>query len=187
MNWIERLLRKIDDLQRQHDVFGFPVGVVKKFGDDKGGKHAALLAYYGFVSLFPLLLVLATVMAYVLEGDQALQQRVIDTAVAQFPVLGPQLQGTIGAIQGSGVGLAVGVIGTLWGGLGITQTAQDAMMRCGTCRGAIDPVSCFGWRAAGAPWWSPPRRCSAPRRSPVLAQPGRGSRGRCCRWQGRCC
>lgn len=125
--WIERLLRTIDRVQQQHSVLGFPVGVVKKFGDDQGGKHAALLAYYGFVSVFPLLLVFATVMAYVLESNQALQQRVVETAVAQFPVLGPELRGSIGAVQGSGIGLLVGLAGTLWGGLGITQTAQDAM------------------------------------------------------------
>jgi YihY family inner membrane protein len=125
--WIERFLRTIDRVQRQHSVLGFPVGVVRKFGEDQGGKHAALLAYYGFVSLFPLLLVLTTITAYVLESNQALQQRVIDTLVAQFPVVGPQLRGSIGAIQGSGIGLVVGVVGTLWGGLGIAQTAQDAM------------------------------------------------------------
>ncbi len=54
---------------------GVPVGVVKKFGEDQGGKHAALLAYYGFVSLFPLLLVSATVMAYALESDQESSSR----------------------------------------------------------------------------------------------------------------
>jgi YihY family inner membrane protein len=127
VTWIERLLRTVDRFQQRHSVLGFPVGVVKKFGDDQGGKHAALLAYYGFVSLFPLLLIFATVMAYALASNQALQQRVIDTAVAQFPVFGRQLEGSIGAVQGSGIGLVVGLAGTLWGGLGITQTAQDAM------------------------------------------------------------
>jgi uncharacterized BrkB/YihY/UPF0761 family membrane protein len=47
--------------------------------------------------------------------------------MAQFPVLGPQLQGSIRVIQGSGIGLVVGILGTLWGGLGVTQSAQDAM------------------------------------------------------------
>jgi YihY family inner membrane protein len=74
-----------------------------------------------------LLLVLATTTAYVLENDPDLQQRVIDAAVAQFPVVGQQLRGSIGTIRGSGLGLLIGVLGTLWGGLGITQTAQDAM------------------------------------------------------------
>ena len=124
---IERLLRAVDRLQQRHSVLGFPVGVVRKFGDDQAGKHAALLGYYAFVSLFPLLLVFVTVLGYVLGGDVALQQRVIDAATAQFPVLGPQLAGTIGAIEGSGLGLLIGLAGTLWGGLGITQTAQDAL------------------------------------------------------------
>ena len=124
---IEQLLRAVDLFQQRHSVFGFPVGVVKKFGDDQGGKHAALLAYYGFVSQFPLLLVLVTVLGFVLSSNPGLQQRVIDTAVALFPVVGPQLRDSINAIQGSGIGLAVGVLGTLWGGLGIAQTAQDAM------------------------------------------------------------
>jgi YihY family inner membrane protein len=47
--------------------------------------------------------------------------------IAHFPGFGPQLQASIKTIQGSGIGLVVGVAGTLWGGLGITQSAQDAM------------------------------------------------------------
>jgi YihY family inner membrane protein len=124
---IERLLRAIDQFQQRHVVLAFPVGVVKKFGDDEGGKHAALLAYYGFLSLFPLLLVFVTLLGYALANDEALQQRVIDTLVSQFPVAGSQIRDSIRTIQGSGVGLVVGIVGTLWGGLGITNSAQDAM------------------------------------------------------------
>jgi YihY family inner membrane protein len=124
---IERLLRPIDLLQQRHSVLAFPIGVVKKFGDDEAGKHAALLAYYGFFSVFPLMLVFVTLLGYALANNQALQDRVIDTLVQQFPVLGTQIQDSIKTIQGSGLGLAVGILGTLWGGLGITQSAQDAM------------------------------------------------------------
>ena len=127
MAWIERLLRVLDRFQQRHTVLGFPFGVAKKFGDDQAGKHAALLAYYGFLSLFPLLLVFVTVLGYVLANDPELEQQVIDTLVAQFPVMGSQITDSITAIQGSGIGLVVGILGTLWGGLGITQSAQDAM------------------------------------------------------------
>ena len=58
--WIERILRTLDRFQQGHTVLGFPVAVAKKYGDDQAGKHAALLAYYGFLSLFPLLLVFVT-------------------------------------------------------------------------------------------------------------------------------
>jgi YihY family inner membrane protein len=124
---IERVLRAIDRFQQGHSVLGFPVGVAKKFGDDQAGKHAALLAYYGFFSLFPLLLVFVTVLGYALANNPGLQQQLIDTVIARFPGFGPQLQGSIRTIQGSGIGLVIGVLGTLWGGLGIAQSAQDAM------------------------------------------------------------
>jgi YihY family inner membrane protein len=124
---IERLLRAADRFQQRHGVLGFPIGVAKKFGDDEAGKHAALLAYYGFMSLFPLLLVFVTLLGYTLANNQDLRQRVIDALTAQFPVVGKQITDSVTAIQGSGVGLLVGIVGTLWGGLGITQSAQDAM------------------------------------------------------------
>jgi YihY family inner membrane protein len=124
---VERLLRAADRFQQAHPFIALPVAVVKKFGDDQAGKHAALLAYYGFLSLFPLLLVFVTLLAYALSNNPRLQEQLIDAAVAQFPVLGTQIEGSIKAIEGSGLGLVVGVLGTLWGGLGITQSAQDAM------------------------------------------------------------
>jgi YihY family inner membrane protein len=124
---VERLLRAADRFQQRHNVLAVPVAVVKKFGDDQAGRHAALLAYYSFLCLFPLLLVFATLLAYALGHSPQLQDRVVDAAVAQFPVLGTQIEGSIRAIEGSGAGLVVGVLGTLWGGLGITQSAQDAM------------------------------------------------------------
>ena len=127
MKRIERVLRAIDRFQQRHSLLGFPIGVAKKFGDDQAGQHATLLAYYGFVSVFPLLLVFVTLLGYALANNPALQQRIIDTAIAQFPVAGPQIRGSIKTIQGSGIALAVGIVGTLWGGLGITQSAQDAM------------------------------------------------------------
>jgi YihY family inner membrane protein len=124
---VERLLRAADRFQQAHTVLALPIAVVKKFGDDQAGKHAALLSYYGFLSLFPLLLVFATVLAYLLSNNPRLQDQLVDAAVAQFPVLGTQIAGSIKTIEGSGLGLLVGVLGTLWGGLGITQSAQDAM------------------------------------------------------------
>src|ERR671931_701458 len=105
MRWIERALRALDGFQQRHGVLGFPIGVIKKFGDDQAGRHAALLSYYGFLSLFPLLLVFVTVLGYALANDPELQQRVIDTVIAAFPVLGSQIAGSIATIQGNGVGL----------------------------------------------------------------------------------
>ena len=164
MKSIERVLRALDRFQQRHGVLGFPVGVVKKFGDDQAGKHAALLAYYGFLSLFPLLLVFVTLLGYALANNQELQRQVIETVVAQFPVLGSQLQDSLQTIQGSGVGLLVGILGTLWGGLGITQSAQDAMNAVWNIPRRGAPTSGCGWSAASPCWccWWP--ACSRPPR-----------------------
>jgi YihY family inner membrane protein len=143
---IERLLRAIDRFQQRHSVLGFPFGVVKKYGDDRGGRHAALLAHYGLLCLFPLLLVFVTVVGYALANDPQLQEDVIETLARQFPVLGTQIEGSIRSIQGSGLALVVGVLGTLWGGLGITQSFQDAMNDIWNVPRRVRPN--FWWRLA---------------------------------------
>jgi YihY family inner membrane protein len=122
-----RLLDRMDRYQQHNGALAVPFAVVRKFGDDQAGNLAALLAYYGFFSLFPLLLVLVTVLGFVLAGRPDLQSRILHSALAQFPVIGDQIGRDIGSIQGSGLALAIGIIGTLWAGLGITQQAQNAM------------------------------------------------------------
>ena len=79
------------------------VAVVRKYGEDSGGSLAALIAYRAFFSLFPLLLLLTTVLGYVLAGDPGLREEVVDSSLAQFPVIGEQLQGR--SLEGSGVAL----------------------------------------------------------------------------------
>ena len=122
MSFVERL----DHLQRTHPRAGVPIAVIYKFVDDQGSYLAALIAYYGFVSLVPLLLLSSTVLGFVLHGDPHLQQEVLDSAVGQFPVVGTQLAYNHG-ISGSGAGLVIGIVGTLYGGLGAAQAAQNAM------------------------------------------------------------
>lgn len=117
---------RIDAFQRRHPAAGYPIGVLYKYFDDGGGYLAALIAYYAFVSLFPLLLLLSTVLGFVLSGNVELQQRVLDSALSQFPVVGDQL-GEPKAIGGGAVGLVVGILGSLYGGLGVAQAFQYAM------------------------------------------------------------
>lgn len=117
---------RLDALQRRRPVLGFPLAVVYKYADDQGGYLAALFAYYAFVALFPLLLLLATVLAIVLQGHPALQQQVLDSALSQFPVIGPQL-GEPGRLGGGTAGLVIGGLGALYGALGAAQAAQNAM------------------------------------------------------------
>jgi len=96
-----------------------PVAVVKKFGDDRASSLAALMAYYAFLSLFPLLLVFVSVLGFVLEGDPSLQADIVDSALARIPVIGAQLDDQVAPLTGSTIGLAIGLVGALWAGLGV--------------------------------------------------------------------
>ena len=124
---VGRVLGRLDRYQRAHPWLGFPFAVFKKFGDDQAGNLAALIAYYGFFSLFPLLLVLFTVLGFVLSGDTALQQKVLHSTLAQFPVIGDQIHDNVTGLKGSGIGLAIGLAGLVWAGMGAMQAAQNAM------------------------------------------------------------
>ncbi|MDT4937293.1 MAG: hypothetical protein QOG80_964 [Pseudonocardiales bacterium] len=120
------IVERLDAFQRRHPRLGVPIAVVYKFNEDHGSYLAALITYYGFLSLFPLLLLSTTILNFVLAGDPALQQRILDGALGQFPIVGDQLANSH-HITGSGIGLAVGILGTLYGGLGVAQAAQYAM------------------------------------------------------------
>src|SRR5437588_1065395 len=105
----------LDDYQRRHRWLAVPIAVVYKFSDDQGGYLAALITYYGFLSLFPLLLLAVTVLGFVLQGNTSVQHDVIGSALSQFPVVGKQIQTNLHSYRGSGVGLAIGIIGSLYG------------------------------------------------------------------------
>jgi len=109
---------RLDHFQRRHTWLGFPLGVIYKFVDDQGGYLAALITYYGFVSLFPLLLLLVSLLGFTLEDNPALQQALIGSALQQFPIIGPQLQQIVSSIHGSRLGVTLGGLGTLYGRLG---------------------------------------------------------------------
>ena len=127
---IKKIVLRLDAFQQRHHATAYLFGVVKKYGDDSCGSLAALLAYYGFLSLFPLLLLLFTLLGLLFGHDVALQQRVIHSALAQFPVVGRQLArpGGISSLKStSGVGLIISAVILLWGSLGVSQAAQRAM------------------------------------------------------------
>jgi YihY family inner membrane protein len=123
---VKDAIRRGDGIQRRVPALGFPVAVIKKFGEDRAGQLAALIAYYGFFSLFPLLLALVTLTGLLL-GESSAQSRVVDAALGQFPVIGDELRRNLQALPGKGLGLAVGLVGALWAGLGGIKAAQNAM------------------------------------------------------------
>src|SRR5262249_26493679 len=127
VGWAERQVRRIDRFQQRHVVLGFPWAVMQKFGNDQAGGKAALMAYYGLFALFPLLLLLATILGFVLAGDPALREQLIDSALANIPVIGDQLRSDVHPLEGNTVALLVGIAGTIYGSLGVGFASQNAM------------------------------------------------------------
>lgn len=103
--------------------------MIYKFFDDRGTQLAAGIAYYAFVALFPLLLLFFSVSGFFLDGDPTLRTELEQSAVRDFPLIGTQLERNIHTFHGSGLGIVIGVIGTLYGGTGAMQAAQSAFNR----------------------------------------------------------
>ncbi|KGH45585.1 ribonuclease BN [Modestobacter caceresii] len=120
------VVEKLDRLQRRRRAAGFPIAVVYKYVDDSGPYLAALITYYAFVSLFPLLLLFSTILSNVLVNDPELQQRLLESAVSQLPVVGQQI-GEPRGLSGGVLGVVVGILGSLYGALGVAQAIQYAM------------------------------------------------------------
>lgn len=118
--------RRLDAYQRRHPWIGLPVAVVYKFIDDSGIYLASLITYYAFVSIFPLLLLLVTALEYLLHGNARLQEGVLHSALADFPIIGDQIARNVHSLHGSVLALVVGTVGALYGGLGVANAGQYA-------------------------------------------------------------
>ena len=127
MNAAERIARRADRAQQRRSWLAFPYAVFKKFGDDEAGNLAALISYYGFLSLFPLLLVLVTVLTMLLRENPELRASIQASALTNFPVIGPAISKNVHALRGSGLALAIGITLAVWAGLGILKVMQTAM------------------------------------------------------------
>lgn len=115
-------VRRFDAFQQRHAALAVPFAVVKKFSEDGAGNAAALIAYWGFFSIFPLLLLFVTILGFVLQGDPSAQRSITNSVLSQFPIVGIHPR----SLTGNGVGLAIGIAGTLLSGLGVTMAAQNA-------------------------------------------------------------
>jgi membrane protein len=127
MNRIEKTARTADRLQQRIPWLAFPVAVWKKFGDDRAGNLAALVAYYGFASIFLLLLVLVTLLDITMKNHPGVKASLEHSALAQYPVIGPEILSNVHSLSGRGLPLAVGLISTFLGALGVANAMQNAL------------------------------------------------------------
>jgi uncharacterized BrkB/YihY/UPF0761 family membrane protein len=140
VNPVERLLRKADGAQRRYQPTAFVFGVVKKYGDDNGGVLVANLTYSAFVSFFPLLLVLVTVLGLVAAGDPAFRVDAVDAVASQVPLIGHELTGNVHQLRRSSViGLIVGLATLVWGTTGLAQAGLFTMEQVWNLPGPARP------------------------------------------------
>ena len=116
---------RFDAFQRTHGGLGFPLAVRQKYSDDQGGYLAATITYYAFFSIFPLLLVATTILGFLLRHHRKLDQSIVNSALAQLPVIGHDLARH--SLRGSGGALAIGIVLALWSGMGVFLAVENAM------------------------------------------------------------
>ncbi|MFZ2512441.1 MAG: YihY/virulence factor BrkB family protein [Gordonia sp. (in: high G+C Gram-positive bacteria)] len=117
---------RVDNFTRRYPRTGYPLAVAYKFFDDQGGYLAALITYYAFVSLFPALLLFTTILGWVLRNNEGLRDRIVNSALDQIPVIGDQFADPA-ALSGGPAAIIIGLVGALYGGLGVAVASQNAM------------------------------------------------------------
>ena len=122
---VNRIIAWADRVQRRHGLLGFPYAVIKKYGDDDGGREAALITYYGFLSIFPLLLLAVAILSRVLADNPELRQRLITEIVPQ--ALRSTVESSVTSLPASTVPFIAGLIGLLFSGTGVVFSAYQTL------------------------------------------------------------
>ena len=127
MNAVERIVRRIDVFQQTHRPVAIGFGVIKKFGDDRAGSLAALIAYYSFLAIFPLLLLMTTILGFAMETTAICSGWCCDRSSATFRSSASSWSRRSTRCRATRWAVTVGVVGIIWGSLGVTQAGQLAM------------------------------------------------------------
>jgi len=126
-NPFEKIGRWVDRFQQRHKSLAFPYAVVKKYGDDDAGHQAALITYYGFLSLFPLLLVATSIVDLLASSHPELQNQLNKLISEYLPIVGDSLQNSIHSSHRSGIALLVGLLFTIYGARGIADVVRNVL------------------------------------------------------------
>jgi YihY family inner membrane protein len=140
MNPVERVIRRADAAQQRHRVPAFVFGVIKKYGDDNGGVLASNLAHSAFVTVFPLLMILVTVLVTVASDAPSVRHAVLNAVATQFPLVGEKLIGNIHKLhRSSGVTVVIGLLLATWGATGLAQAGLYSMEQVWNLPGPARP------------------------------------------------
>ena len=140
VNPVERVIRRVDATQQRFTPAAFVFAVTKKYGDDNGGVLVSNLAFSTFRALFPLLLILVTVLGLAASVDAGFRQDVINAVAHQIPEVGTQVTGNVHQLRRSSViGLIVGLVGLVWGATGLAQAGLFTMEQVWNLPGPARP------------------------------------------------
>lgn len=129
MNKLETAIHGFNKFQQRRRLLGFVVAVIKKYGEDEAGYKAALLTYYGFLSLFPLLLVLTTLTDNIVGSHSQFGDTITRGITSYFPLLGSQLSSHVHGLHSSGPALVAGILFTLYGTRGIADVFRNGVQK----------------------------------------------------------
>ena len=125
------LVRRVDELQRRRRVIGFSFAVAKRYGEDHGGWLGSLISYYGFFSLYPLLVVFVTVTTWVFRDRPDALQAVLEALWSRLPFVAAEfsaeVEQQVGDLTGNGWVLLLSLIVTMWGAVGVVRVLQDTV------------------------------------------------------------
>ena len=176
-NWLDRTKFRLDTWQQKHRFIAFPYAVIKKYSDDEAGYQAALVTYYGFLSLFPLLIVATAVIQAVSQRNDAMREQFIASINSYFPAIGQSLTDSINTPTKTGVALVLALLVAFYGARGVAEAVQHALNHawavprhkrtgfpCSPLRslamifcagvGLIIAASFTGWATSGThEWW----------------------------------
>lgn len=120
----------VDAFQQRRTVTAVPSAVVRKYSDDRAGQLAAQISHAAFLAVFPMLLVLLTVVGVFLHGHRALQDQIINSALRQFPVLGTDFRQNIHTLTASNIVLLIiGILWLLYGSMKLSRASQVMMAK----------------------------------------------------------
>lgn len=121
------LVRAVDRAQQRWPWVAVALATWKKFGDNQAGNLAALVAYYAFASIFPLLLVALTILNIVAKSNPGVAHTLY-SALRSYPVIGPELAPhTKQGLSKTGLALVIGIALTLYSARGVAMAMQNAM------------------------------------------------------------
>ena len=126
-NIIQQFTIRVDTFQRKHSLPALLYGIVKKFSEDSGSYLAALITYYGFLSIFPLLIVATAIIQFIAQKNEIIREKLLASVTSYFPAIGDTLATSLQTSSKTGIAMIIGLLIALYGARGVADAVQNAI------------------------------------------------------------